>query len=202
MTVWLLRHGMTADNALGRYQGRRDTPLSPEGVRALRPADFSPATVYVSPLRRAVQTAQILFPAAALVTVGDLAEMDFGDFDGKTADEMAGDPAYRAWVEQGCSTRCPNGETRAEFCSRSCRAFAALVEQAAAEGRESLVIVAHGGTLRAVMERFSEPQFAFFALPTPFGGGYVLEYDAALWQRERKLRLLRAVSREGESAAC
>ncbi len=154
------------------------------------------------PLRRAVQTAQILFPAAALVTVGDLAEMDFGDFDGRTADEMAGDPAYRAWVEQGCSTRCPNGETRAEFCSRSCCAFAALVEQTAAEGRESLVIVAHGGTLRAVMERFSEPQFAFFALPTPFGGGYVLEYDAALWQRERKLRLLRAVSREGESAAC
>ena len=202
MTVWLLRHGMTADNARGRYQGRRDTPLSPEGVRALRPADFSPATVYVSPLCRAVQTAQILFPAAALVTVGDLAEMDFGDFDGRTADEMAGDPAYRAWVEQGCSTRCPNGETCAEFCGRSCRAFAALVEQAAAEGRESLVIVAHGGTLRAVMERFSEPQFAFFALSTPFGGGYVLEYDAALWQRERKLRLLRAVSRERESAAC
>ena len=28
MTVWLLRHGMTADNARGRYQGRRDTPLS------------------------------------------------------------------------------------------------------------------------------------------------------------------------------
>ena len=202
MTVWLLRHGMTADNARGRYQGRRDTPLSPEGVRALRPADFSPATVYVSPLRRAVQTAQTLFPAAALVTVGDLAEMDFGDFDGRTADEMAEDPAYRAWVEQGCSTRCPNGERRAEFCSRSCRAFAALVEQTAAEGRESLVIVAHSGTLRAVMERFSEPQFAFFALSTPFGGGYVLEYDAALWQRERKLRLLRAVSREGESAAC
>ena len=70
MTVWLLRHGMTADNARGRYQGRRDTPLSPEGVRALRPADFSPATVYVSPLRRAVQTAQILgFPAASMIVI-------------------------------------------------------------------------------------------------------------------------------------
>ena len=202
MTVWLLRHGMTTCNAEGRYQGRLDVPLSPEGAKALRAADFAPETVYVSPLRRAVQTAQILFPAAALVTVGDLAEMDFGDFDGRTADEMAEDPAYRTWVEQGCSTRCPNGETRAEFCDRSCRAFAALVEQAAAEGRESLAIVAHGGTLRAVMERFSEPRFDFFSLPTPFGGGYVLEYDAALWQRERKLRLLQAVSREGESAAC
>ncbi len=202
MTVCLLRHGMTANNAEGRYQGRLDVPLSPEGAQALRAADFTPETVHVSPLRRAVQTARILFPAAALETVGDLAEMDFGDFDGRTADEMAEDPAYRAWVEQGCSTRCPNGETRREFCERSCRAFAALVDQAAAQGREHLVIVAHGGTLRAVMERFSEPHFEFFALPTPCGGGYVLEYDAALWQRERKLRLLQAVSREGESAAC
>ena len=202
MTVWLLRHGMTADNARGRYQGRRDTPLSPEGVRALRPADFSPATVYVSPLCRAVQTAQILFPTSDLETVEDLAEIDFGDFDGRTADEMAEDPAYRAWVEQGCSTRCPNGETLSEFCERSCRAFAALVDQAAAQGREQLVIVAHGGTLRAVMERFSEPHFAFFSLPTPYGGGYVLEYDAALWQRERKLRLLRMVGRDKENAAC
>ena len=202
MKVWLLRHGMTACNAEGRYQGRLDVPLSPEGAKALCAADFAPETVYVSPLRRAVQTARILFPTAALVTVGDLAEMDFGDFDGRTADEMAEDPAYRAWVEQGCSTRCPNGETLSEFCTRSCRAFAALMEQAVAQGREQLVIVAHGGTVRALMERFCEPHFKFFALPTPYGGGYVLEYDAALWQRERKLRLLRTVSGEGESAAC
>ena len=202
MKVWLLRHGMTACNAEGRYQGRLDVPLSPKGAKALRAADFAPETVYVSPLRRAMQTARILFPTAALETVGDLAEMDFGDFDGRTADEMAEDPAYRAWVEQGCSTRCPNGETLSEFCTRSCRAFAALMEQAVAQGREQLVIVAHGGTVRALMERFCEPHFEFFALPTPYGGGYVLEYDAALWQRERKLRLLRTVSGEGESAAC
>ena len=202
MTVWLLRHGMTACNAEGRYQGRLDVPLSPEGAKALRAAEFAPETVYVSPLRRAVQTAQILFPTSDLETVEDLAEIDFGDFDGRTADEMAEDPDYRAWVEQGCSTRCPNGETPSEFCERSCRAFAALVDQAAAQGRESLVIVAHGGTLRAVMERFSEPHFAFFSLPTPYGGGYVLEYDAALWQRERKLRLLRMVGRDEENAAC
>ena len=100
MTVWLLRHGMTACNAEGRYQGRLDVPLSPEGAKALRAAEFAPETVYVSPLRRAVQTAQILFPTSDLETVEDLAEIDFGDFDGRTADEMAGDPAYRAWVER------------------------------------------------------------------------------------------------------
>ena len=48
MKVWLLRHGMTACNAEGRYQGRLDVPLSPEGAKALRAADFAPETVYVS----------------------------------------------------------------------------------------------------------------------------------------------------------
>ena len=202
MRIWLIRHGLTRLGEEKRYQGALDEGLSECGHAELKRADFTPPRVYVSPMLRARETAAILFPDAEQIAVPELREMDFGDFEGRGWWEMEQDAAYRAWVEQGCSTRCPNGERRAEFCSRSCRAFAALVEQAAAEGRESLVIVAHGGTLRAVMERFSEPQFAFFALPTPFGGGYVLEYDAALWQRERKLRLLRAVSREGESAAC
>ncbi len=202
MTVWLLRHGLTAENARRCYLGRLDPPLSPEGARALKTAYFAPETVFVSPLLRARQTAQILFPTAETETVADLAEMDFGDFDGKTADEMTEDAAYRAWVEQGCETRCTNGETRAEFCARTCRAFAALVDRAASEGRENLVIVAHGGTQRAVMERFSEPPFEYFSLQPPFGGGYVLEYDAALWQRERKLRLLGKVSFTKEAAAC
>ena len=194
MTVWLLRHGMTACNAERRYQGRRmDPPLSPEGEQALKAANFEAETVYTSPLRRAIRTAEILFPKARLETVADLAEMDFGDFDGRTAEEMAENPAYRGWVEQGCETRCPNGETRAEFCARTCHAFAALTEQAKAEGKERLVIVAHSGTQRAVLERFSELPCGYFDLRPPFGGGYVLAYDAALWQRERKLRLLHEV---------
>lgn len=203
MTVWLLRHGMTACNAEHRYLGRRlDPPLSPKGARALRAAGFAPETVYTSPLRRARQTAAILFPTARLETVADLAEMDFGDFDGRTADEMAEDAVFRAWVEQGCTTRCPNGETKAEFCARTCRAFAALTEQAAAEGKEQLVIVAHGGTQRAVMERFAEPPCGYFDLQPPFGGGYVLAYEAALWQRERKLRLIDEVCYAEGAAAC
>ena len=203
MTIWLLRHGMTACNAERRYLGRRlDPPLSPEGARALRTADFMPETVYTSPLRRAQQTAEILFPTAKREMVADLAEMDFGDFEGRTADEMAEDTAFRAWVEKGCTTCCPNGETRAEFCARTCRAFAMLLDQTAAEGKEKLVIVAHGGTQRAVMERFAEPPCGYFDLRPPFGGGYVLAYDAALWQRERKLRLLREVCYAEGAAAC
>ncbi len=202
MRIWLLRHGRTSYNDARRYQGRLDPPLSPEGAAALRAADFSPESVYCSPLLRARQTARILFPAARLETAADLAEMDFGDFEGRSAEEMTEDAAYRAWVEQGCTGRCPNGESRAEFCDRSCRAFAALVEQAAAEGRDKLVIVAHGGTQRAVLERFSEPPFGYFEVRSPFGGGYVLEYEAALWRRERKLRFVNEVCWSKEAEEC
>ena len=202
MTVYLLRHGRTAYNEQRRYQGRSDPPLSPAGAAELRAADFSPELVYVSPLLRARQTARILFPAARQEVVAALAEIDFGDFEGRTADEMAEDAAYRAWVDGGCAEPCPNGESRAQFCERSCRAFAALVERAAAEGRETLVIVAHGGTQRAVMDRFCEPSFAYFDLQPPFGGGWALQYDAGLWAREKRLRLLRELRFARGDAAC
>lgn len=167
-----------------------DLPLTSEGAAELRTADFEAGTVYVSPLLRARQTAAVLFPSARLETEEDFREMDFGEFEGRSADEMADDPAYRAWVEGGCEGRCPNGETRAEFCTRSCRAFAVLLERAAAERRERLVIVAHSGTLRAVAERFSLPAIGYFDHIPPNGGGYLLDYDPLLWKRERRLRLI------------
>lgn len=202
MTVYLLRHGRTAYNELRRYQGRRDIPLSEAGAAELCAADFSPELVYVSPLSRARQTAHILFPDARQEVVEGLIEMDFGDFDGRSANEMAEDAAYRAWVDGGCVGRCPNGETRAEFSARTCDAFAALVERAAAEGAERLVIVAHGGTQRAVMERMSQPGCGYYDFQPENGGGFVFEYDAALWEREKKLRRVAAVRYTKGDAPC
>ena len=202
MTVYLLRHGRTAYNEQRRYQGRSDPPLSPAGAAELRAADFTPEAVYTSPLLRARQTARILFPAARQEVVAALAEMDFGDFEGRTADEMAQDAAYRAWVDGGCTGPCPNGESLAQFCDRTCRAFAALVERAAAEGRETLVIVAHGGTQRAVMERFCEPRSPTSTCGRPSAGAGRFNTTPALWAREKRLRLLGEVCFAKGDAAC
>lgn len=190
MTVYLLRHGRTAYNDGRRYQGRRtDVPLSPEGEGALVKADFSPEAVYVSPLCRARQTAARLFPDARQIAVDDLAEMDFGAFEGRAAREMESDAAYRAWVDGGCLGRCPGGEDLAEFSKRVRRAVGALVERAAERGEETLALVAHGGTVMAAMARFALPERGYFDWNAPCGGGYALEYDAALWRDARRLRL-------------
>lgn len=171
MLIYLIRHGATALNEEGRYQGLTDIPLSQAGRAALRKADFCPETVYVSPLCRAAETAAILFPKAKQIAVPDFREMDFGAFEGRTADEMADDPVYRAWVAGGCTGRCPGGESLTEFSERVWTAFSPLLELE----KERLVIVAHGGVQMAILERYAEPHRDYFRWHAPCGGGFLLE---------------------------
>ena len=185
MNIWLLRHGRTKYNDERRYQGQLDIPLSPEGESELLTAELSPEIVYVSPLRRSQQTARIIFPQASQIIVPDFAEMDFGAFDGRTADEMREDADYRAWVDGGCIAPCPDGESRAGFCKRTCTAFEEVVKYCKVE---TLVIVAHGGTVRAAMERFALPEKDYYDWTTGNASGYRLAFDDILWREERKLR--------------
>ena len=193
MRIWLLRHGATTYNDERRYQGRMDVSLSPRGLAALKRADFDPRVVYVSPLRRAKQTAAVLFPEAELVDVSDLREMDFGAFEGHNFRELEGDPDYRAWVEGGCTGKTPGGESREVFAGRVCGAFSALVEAALDTGETQLVVLAHGGTQMAALERFALPQRDYFDWLGPPAGGFILETDASVWQSAHTMRLVQTV---------
>lgn len=191
MLIYLLRHGQTEYNAQKRYQGQRDIPLSPEGAAQLRRADFDPDVVYVSTLQRTSQTARILFPEAKLVPVDGLKEMCFGSFEGRNYIEMEHDPDYLAWVAANCESPCPDGETKASFSERICRAFSALVDKALADGEELLVILAHGGTQMAALERYALPHKDYYEWCGPNAGGFVL--DAANWADKRVLHLVKTV---------
>lgn len=167
MELIIQRHGATVGNREGRYVGRTDEPLSSEfisGVGAIE-GDFSVSKVFVSPLMRARQTAQILYPNAGHTIVEGFCEMDFGDFEGRTSKEMENDEAYRSWVEGNCEGPCPNGEDINGFRERVCRTFEELALKEAKDGNERLVIVAHGGTIMAIMSRFcklKKPYFDWF----------------------------------------
>lgn len=192
MLVYLLRHGKTAWNLEGRYQGRSDIPLCEAGRKALKPAGFVPERVYVSPMKRAAETAQLLFPGVQPIAVPGLEEMDFGSFEGKSFRDLADDPAYRAWVEGNCTAPCPGGEGREDFSRRVCAAFERLM----AREREQLVIVAHGGTQMAILERYGRPHRDYFAWQSPNGGGFLLE--AEHWEQTRELKLLREIKTFGK----
>ena len=200
MDIYLLRHGETAYNAEKRYLSRSDISLSAKGLAELIPAVFSPEMVYVSPLRRTWETAGVIFPTAQLTVVDDFREMDFGIFEGKNYQEMADLPEYQAWVDGNCLGKIPGGEQKSDFCRRTCKAFARLVDQALDAGEDRLVIVAHGGTQMAVMERFALPARDYFSWTGPNGGGFVL--DASPWRQERKLKLRGTVRYIREEPEC
>ncbi len=172
--ILLLRHGRTPGNETHRYNGVTDEPLSDAGRAALADKRFAfpaPEVVYVTRLRRTRETAAILFPRARQITVPGLREMDFGDFEGRNFAEMEHDKAYRAWVDSGCLSPIPNGESRALFLERISRTFRALL---AADHSERLTIVAHGGTLMAVGVLFVDPTRDYFDWQPKNGGGYHL----------------------------
>lgn len=196
MKIYVLRHGETQYNAEKRYQGQRDIPLSDKGRAALRKADICPETVYVSPLSRAVETAKILFPDAQLVTVEGLREMCFGIFEGRNYVEMEHDADYRAWVGEDCMGRCPGGESRAEFSDRTCATFSELLNAALAQGQDMLVILAHGGTQMALMERYANPKRDYYSWCAGNAAGFVL--DAGRWKTEEQLDLIGEVSYAGD----
>ena len=79
--LWLIRHGKTEGNKLSRYIGTTDEPLCQEGTEFLHKMDYPKVqAVYVSPLKRCVQTAEILFPGEPVHIIEELAECDFGSF--------------------------------------------------------------------------------------------------------------------------
>lgn len=154
MRLSVMRHGATAGNERHRYVGRgTDEPLSESGRAqcARAGADAQVGLVLVSPMLRARQTAELCFPDALQIQVPGLEEFDFGDFEGRNAQEMEDCAAYRAWVDGGCEGRCPGGESRDEYVARSNAALVRALREAAARGDEQVVVVAHGGTIMAAL---------------------------------------------------
>ena len=75
--LWLIRHGKTEGNKLSRYIGTTDEPLCQEGTEFLHKMDYPKVqAVYVSPLKRCVQTAEILFPGEPVHIIEELSECE------------------------------------------------------------------------------------------------------------------------------
>ena len=175
MQVYLFRHGQTPGNAAHRYLGITDEPLSELGVDTAQKAGCDPTVseVLVSPLQRTQMTAAILFPNARQRVCCGFREMDFGDFEGRSAQEMEDDGDFRYWVEQTrCMGPCPHGDATVVFQHRVAAAFRREVEKALATGRESLYLVVHGGVIMTVLYRFARPQAPFYDWPLDNCQGY------------------------------
>ena len=179
MELVLIRHGQTPGNAARQYVGALDQPLSEKGREEAREAGPFPniPLVYVSKMRRAQETASIMFPNAKQVVVPGVEEMNFGAFGGRSADEMENDPDYQAWVESWCTLPCPGGESRAAFTDRVAASLDAFLREAQERGELRVILGAHGGTMMASMSRFGDGSRDYYEWLVGNCEGYRLAVD-------------------------
>ncbi|AYG60067.1 histidine phosphatase family protein [Rhizobium jaguaris] len=127
--IYLVRHGQTEWSLSGRHTGRTDIPLTAAGEEAARkvagrlPAiDF--AAVWSSPSQRAKSTSALAGFGDARVIKEDLAEWDYGAYEGVTTKEiLAQRPGWQLFRDG-----CPDGETAADVGGRADRIISELRE--------------------------------------------------------------------------
>jgi broad specificity phosphatase PhoE len=179
----LVRHAEPDESARGRCYGRLDIGLSSEGRRRAEAlgaalAEPRPAAVYSSPLSRALDTAAAFAAPLGLEPVvdDDLRELDFGELEGLTYDEIRREHGelYREWMERPAEVTFPGGEGLAALRDRVLPAVACV--RLRHEG-EAAAIVAHGGVIRVVLgDVLGLGDGAVFRLGLDYGGVSVVDW--------------------------
>jgi len=158
LEILLIRHGQTDWNRDRRIMGRKPIPLNTHGRReseaigrALREVDLH--GIFTSPVLRAVQTARLIARGRKLKleTAPELAEIDYGQWIGKTFDDVTEDEAYRIYHATPRHAQPPGGEKMVDVHRRAVE-FIEGLRKRHAEGR--LAVVSHADVIKIVVTHY------------------------------------------------
>ena len=180
--IALIRHSKTKGNLEKRYIGSTDESLCNEGIELIKSKSFPIAeVVYCSPLARCVETAKLIYSNIEPIIYNDLRECNFGLFENRNYIELEGDIQYKKWVESNGTLGFPNGEKTEEFKNRCINAFDKVINDVIKKKVESSVMIIHGGTIMAILDKYSMPHKDFFHWQVNNCRGFVIEIDDKLW---------------------
>ena len=153
--LWLVRHGETDWSAGGRHTGLTDLPLNDHGraqargiARGLAALDVNFAAAWVSPLKRARETAELAgFPDARVLDV--LREWDYGEYEGTRTDDVRREELDPGWLIWSATIR--HGETVLNVGERADEAISALLSWSPAG---DIIVFSHGHFLRILAARW------------------------------------------------
>lgn len=166
----LLRHGITKANRLHRYCGSTDLPLDEAALDEFRsiphhypdPAGYR---VLTSGMLRTEQTLREIYGDLPHTIAPAFREIDFGQFENKSYDELKDDPSYQRWLTgDNDKNICPGGESGAQMARRVLSAWESL--------DDDTLLVSHGGVIACIMAHLfpQEPKSRYQWQPAPFCG--------------------------------
>lgn len=178
MKLTLIRHGITEGNLKRLYYGSTDLPLIEESITQLkelaRKGGYPTAPrYYTSGMLRAEQTLAAIYGDVPHTAVPELREIDFGDFEMRSYEDLRCDPDYIKWITGDNEANViPNGESGVIVTERALAAIKDIVS-----GGTDAVCVTHGGVIGGVMAKLfplSSGRYEF--TPEP-GMGYTVEFE-------------------------
>ena len=151
----LIRHGETDCTAQAIYCGHDDIPLNANGKKQAhllkkRLSSLAVDAIYSSDLKRASETANIVFPGKTITKLTCLREIDLGNFSGLGFSEIEKryPDACKAWISDPLKAQVPGGESVADFAKRAGDCFKDLFKK---NPGKKIAVVTHGGTIRIIL---------------------------------------------------
>ena len=172
-------------------QSGTDLPLCDEGraqLAELKERFVYPQvdTVFSSPLLRAVETANILFPGAAhQFTVHDLREAGFGKFEGRPVKDLVHDEDFKKWITPGSGYLPEGAEPTEQFHARCADSLMKLFEYMIRMDVTEAACVTHGGVIMSMLSQRAVPTRRPEQWMADPGCGYTVQTDVQLWMRDK-----------------
>lgn len=197
--IHLIRHGLTQGNIDGLYVGHTDMPLCDEGklqIAQMKEDYIYPYSKFVfsSPLKRCLETAELIYPGVKPIVIEDLIEYDFGQFDGRSAAELhEKSPLFDRWLKGEEGVKPPFGESNEEFAKRVCDCFVKIVDGIIKSDADDTAVITHGGVITTILSNCGLPEALPHEWMTPSGCGYTVRITPQLWFSGRKFEVIEEI---------
>ena len=177
---YLIRHSITKGNLEKRYIGAKtDEPLCKAGYELLKEKHYPKVEkVIASPMKRCIETAQLLFPDTQIQIEESLRECDFGEFENKNYQELSQSKAYQAWIDSNGTLPFPNGES----------------QQCLKEEINEAAFVVHGGTIMSVLSSLATKEKDYFCWQVKNAEGFLVEVTKEEWENTRKVTVIKEIN--------
>lgn len=183
MKIYMIRHGMTIANEQKLYCGQTDVSLTENGKKELEEKgqtfsypDLKGLKVYTSGLLRTEQTLQALFGEVDHTPLPDFMEINFGDFEMHSYQELQFDGEFIDWCTGDNEANIPPGEGAESGYMMQDRVFKAF-DELVSKGEDCL-IVSHGGPITAIYQRLNpNDPLNWYELQPKNGEGFLFEFD-------------------------
>ncbi len=185
--LYLIRHGITSGNLEGKYIGKTDLPLCESGREAiteLAKQEVYPAVqkVYSAPLQRCLETADIIYPDKPLLRIDGISECDFGEYEGKTPDELKDRPDYIKWIKGGYDAAPPDGESYGHFAIRCLDGLYEIFTDMMSRDITAAAVITHSGVIMNLLAGYGLPKMRPIDFAVDQGEGYEIHLSTFLWQ--------------------